>query len=177
MASLNDPAKDPVTVDGASRQLTTAIEGVRLRPATTHLDHRGTLCEIFDPAWEFDDDPLVYVYVATVRPGVVKGWVVHRIQNDRLFVQSGRVEVVLFDARPESPTQGTIARHVLSDHGRGILRIPAGVYHAVVNIGDTEAVFLNLPSRPYDHANPDKYRLPIDTPEIPHRFPAGFTGG
>ena len=27
-----------------------------------------------------------------------------------------------------------------------------------------------IPTRPYDHANPDKYRLPIDTPLIPYSF-------
>lgn len=177
MSSLDDPVKDQTTVSATGDPLTAEIEGVRVRPATTHFDHRGSLCEILDPAWGFDDEPLVYVYMVTVLPRVVKGWVVHRTQNDRIFVQSGRLEVVLFDARPEASTSGTLARHVLSDQARGLLRIPAGVYHAVMNIGDSEAVFINMPSRPYRHAEPDKYRLPIDTPEIPYRFPAGFTGG
>ena len=25
-------------------------------------------------------------------------------------------------------------------------------------------------TKPYDHANPDKYRLPLDTDQIPYRF-------
>ena len=28
-------------------------------------------------------------------------------------------------------------------------------------------------TRPYDHAHPDKYRLPIDTDRIPHKFGRG----
>jgi dTDP-4-dehydrorhamnose 3,5-epimerase len=29
---------------------------------------------------------------------------------------------------------------------------------------------VNFPTRPYDHASPDKYRLPLDTDEIPYEF-------
>jgi len=29
---------------------------------------------------------------------------------------------------------------------------------------------VNLPSRPYLHEDPDKYRLPHDTDEIPYRL-------
>jgi dTDP-4-dehydrorhamnose 3,5-epimerase len=30
---------------------------------------------------------------------------------------------------------------------------------------------VNCPTMAYDHANPDKYRLPLDTDLIPHKFP------
>jgi dTDP-4-dehydrorhamnose 3,5-epimerase len=50
------------------------------------------------------------------------------------------------------------------------LSIPAGVYHAVQNVGDREAAFVNLPSQPYQHDDPDKYRLPIDNDVIPYRL-------
>ena len=34
-------------------------------------------------------------------------------------------------------------------------------------VGDVDAYFVNVPTRPYDHARPDKRRLPLDTPLIP----------
>jgi dTDP-4-dehydrorhamnose 3,5-epimerase len=34
----------------------------------------------------------------------------------------------------------------------------------------SNAVLINFPTMPYDHANPDKYRLPLDTKLIPHSF-------
>jgi dTDP-4-dehydrorhamnose 3,5-epimerase len=37
-------------------------------------------------------------------------------------------------------------------------------------VGETDAYFVNLPTRAYDHANPDKFRLPLDTDLIPYRF-------
>ena len=60
----------------------------------------------------------------------------------------------------------------LGERNRALVVIPTGVFHAVQNVGTTDAVFVNMPTRPYDHANPDKYRLPIDTDEIPYRFDA-----
>ena len=57
----------------------------------------------------------------------------------------------------------------LGAHDRGLLVIPAGVYHAVRNVGDAEMTFINLPTQAYDHTDPDKYRLPLDNEMIPYR--------
>jgi dTDP-4-dehydrorhamnose 3,5-epimerase len=44
------------------------------------------------------------------------------------------------------------------------------VYHAVQNIGIVDAVFINMPTRPYDHGDPDKLRLPLKNGLIPYSF-------
>ena len=80
------------------------------------------------------------------------------------------MELVLFDPRPESPTSGEVCRIVLSEHNRCLVNIPRNVWHADHNIGTVDAVIVNFPTTPYDHANPDKYRLPLDTELIPHSF-------
>ena len=35
-------------------------------------------------------------------------------------------------------------------------------------VSETEAMILNLPSRPYNYATPDEYRLPAHASEIPY---------
>jgi dTDP-4-dehydrorhamnose 3,5-epimerase len=55
-------------------------------------------------------------------------------------------------------------------HNRGLLHIPRKVWHAIKNIGESDALFVNMPTAPYNHADPDKYRLPPDTDAIPYRF-------
>jgi len=57
-----------------------------------------------------------------------------------------------------------------SDIHRDLMVIPAFVYHAHQNIGLTDALFISMPSRPYDHQSPDVYRFPLDTDQIPYRF-------
>ncbi len=57
------------------------------------------------------------------------------------------------------------------EHDRALLSIPAGVYHARQATSATEeGAFVNLPSQPYQHDDPDKYRLPLDNDVIPYRL-------
>lgn len=162
--------QDSQSVNPDGTPVFSLIEGVRQRSAVTHADERGTICELFNPAWGFDEDPLVYVYQASILPGYVKGWIIHYEQEDRLFFASGRVRLVLFDGRTASPTFRSVNRFETGEMNRCLIRIPAGVYHAVQNIGGTEAFFYNMPTKPYCHERPDKFRLPLDNELIPYRF-------
>ncbi|HXT78246.1 MAG TPA: hypothetical protein VN702_01675 [Acetobacteraceae bacterium] len=172
-AAVQDVAT--VTPDGASlRRLT---HGVTIRRLVTHTDDRGTVTELFDPRWGFHPDPLVFCYTFGIRPGVAKGWNLHRRHEDRYALLHGEMELVLFDPRPDSPTCNEVCRIVLSERDRCIVNVPTNVWHADRNIGDRDVVVVNFPTIQYDHASPDKYRLPLDTPLIPYRFPAGTTGG
>lgn len=157
-----------VTPDGMSVKQT--IEGVNVRYAVTQVDERGTLIEVYHPAWSFHPAPLVYVYNFTIRPGAVRGWVVHREQDDRIMLLTGTVKIVLYDSRPDSPTCGMVNEVFFSEHNRGLIVFPIGVCHAIQNVGLTDAMLLNMPTRPYRHENPDKYRLPLDTDLIPYLF-------
>ncbi len=160
IAGLELTTKDAQTVTPDGARLVDPIVGVRLRRPPTQADERGSLCEMYDVRWDFMDEPLPYAYQVTVRPGEVKGWSVHLRQDDRLFFASGLARLTLYDGRRKSPTFGRGNVLHLGDHDRALVLIPAGVYHAVRNVGDGDVVFVSLPTRPYDHANPDKYRLP-----------------
>lgn len=167
---LEQAVKDPASVRPDGERLEALIDGVEIRRTRTQADDRGTLCEIFDPRWGFTDDPLVYAYLVTLRPGQVRGWVVHLEQNDRLFVFGGVLRVVLYDARQRSDTYGRLNVLHFGDHDRALVSIPAGVYHGVKNVSDREGAFVNLPSQPYRHEDPDKYRLPADSNVIPYQL-------
>jgi dTDP-4-dehydrorhamnose 3,5-epimerase len=167
-AGATAPTKRPQSVTPEGQAVAPVIDGVWVRPAITHPDKRGTVCEIFNQDW--DDKPLVYVYEITIRPGVVKGWVKHDLQDDRLFMASGSLRVVLYDGREESPTHGLVTEQCFDEHSRALLRIPAGVWHAVENVGVSDAQMINCPTRAYDHEAPDKWDLPLDTELIPFSF-------
>jgi dTDP-4-dehydrorhamnose 3,5-epimerase len=162
--------KDLPTVSATGERLQDPIAGVHVRRPPTHADERGTLVEILDDRWAFTDDPITYVYHVSIRRGQLRGWVVHRRQNDRLFAYAGVLKIVLYDARPDSETFGRVNVFHVGSHDRALLSIPAGVYHAVQNVGDGEAAFVNLPSAPYVHEDPDKHRLPLDNDVIPYRL-------
>jgi dTDP-4-dehydrorhamnose 3,5-epimerase len=163
-----EPVRDSQTVTPEGRRLGEEIDGVRIRQAVTQTDERGSLCEIYDVRWGFTDEPLVYVYTVKIPPGQKRGWVVHADQDDRIFISTGAVKVVLYDARPDSPTFELVQEIFSGDYERTLLRIPAGVFHGMVNIGPTDVEFVNMPTRPYLHERPDKYRLPEDSDAVPY---------
>jgi len=169
-AATEPGRRDAQSVTPEGKRVLKLIHGVEVREATTIADERGEICEIFNPAWGVLPEPLVYAYLTAVQPGRIKGWVYHRLQHDRLFVAKGRLKIVLHDLRDDSPTRGMTNELCLTERNRGLVVIPVLVAHAVQNVGDCEALFVNLPTRPYDHANPDKYRIAIESGAIPYDF-------
>ena len=167
---MTEPVRDHETVTPAGERVDGLPEGVVFHDVVTHIDERGSTVELFDPRWGWHSDPLVFSYAFTVRPGFVKGWGLHKEHDDRYFVLYGEMEVVLYDERPGSPTEGMVASVVLSEHRRRLMSVPAGVWHADRNLGDKDVVVVNFPTIQYDHANPDKYRLPLNNDRIPYRF-------
>lgn len=158
------------TVTPEGERLIALPDGVVVRDLITHIDDRGSVCELFDPRWDGVDEPAAYTYLCTVRPGVVKGWAVHERKIDHYAVLFGEAELVLWDGRPDSPTQGLVTQLFLSELRRQLVRIPPGVWHALCGLGDRDAVIVNHPSTLYDHAAPDKLGLPVDNDVIPFRF-------
>ncbi len=165
-----DPKKDKQSVDADWQSVKPQIHGVNIKLLPTIPDDRGTLCEMYRPAWGVHPDPLVYVYQVTIRPGQIKGWVKHANQDDRIFVSMGTAQVVLYDDRPDSPTKGMLNEFFFSNLNRGLFTIPAGVWHALRAVGTEDVLFINMPNRAYEYADPDKYRLPLNNDVIPFKF-------
>lgn len=157
-----------VAADGKS--VRRQIEGLIIRPLMTQLDRRGEVVEMYNPAWNIHSEPMVYAYQASIRPKAIKGWVVHREQDDRIFTSLGVMRWVFYDDRPDSSTYRLLNQFTFSERNRSLIIIPSGVYHAVQNVGETEAFFVNFPTKPYCHEAPDKYRLAPKNDLIPFDF-------
>jgi dTDP-4-dehydrorhamnose 3,5-epimerase len=159
--------RDMPTVDAAGQRLGTEIEGVLYARSTPQVDHRWTLTKVVNFDNDFWDEPVVYSYCFTIRPAQIKGWGMHLKHADRYFLCAGSVRVVLHDGRVRSPTYGAFAGFHLTEESRGLLLIPPGVWHGDQNWGDRDAVMLNFPTVPFDHANPDKHRIDPSSGSIP----------
>lgn len=173
---MSTPPKDTQTVTSEGESIHKLPSGVAFHDVITHVDERGSVCELFDPRWGWHKDPLVFAYSFTIRPGMIKGWGLHKKHEDRYFILYGEMEVVLYDERDDSPTCGLVSKIVLSEYRRRLMNIPAGVWHADRNLGSKDVVVVNFPTIQYDHSDPDKYRLPLDNDTIPykHESPRGW---
>jgi dTDP-4-dehydrorhamnose 3,5-epimerase len=144
-----------------------AIEGIVITPLKVIPDERGWLMEILRC-----DDPVFrkfgQVYVTTAYPGVVKAWHFHKKQTDNFTCIAGMMKVALFDARDDSSTRGNLMEVFVGVRNPVLITVPPGVYHGFKAIGPETAYFLSIPDLPYNYQEPDEYRLPPDTSEIPY---------
>lgn len=143
------------------------IDGVIVKRLKVIPDERGFLMEML----RSDDD--IYqkfgqVYLTCCYPGVVKGWHYHRRQTDHFVCVHGMAKVVLYDGREDSPTRGEANEFFMGERNQIILKIPPLVMHGFKAIGNESAYIINCPTELYNYREPDEYRLPYDTDEIPY---------
>jgi dTDP-4-dehydrorhamnose 3,5-epimerase len=143
------------------------IEGVQIKELDVISDERGWLMEIL----RCDDDifkQFGQVYLSTAYPGVVKGWHYHKKQTDNFTCVHGMMKVALYDARDDSSTCKNLMELFIGDKNPVLISVPPGVYHGFKGIGTQTAFFVSIPTLPYNYDEPDEYRLPPDTDEIPY---------
>ena len=145
------------------------IEGVEVKKLKVILDDRGRLMEIL----RADDDifrKFGQVYMTTAFPGVVKAWHYHRLQSDNFTCVNGKMKLVLYDARKKSKTYGEINDFLISLENPLLVQIPPLIYHGFKCVGNTEAIVINTVTEPYDHKNPDEYRVDAYDNDIPYNW-------
>jgi dTDP-4-dehydrorhamnose 3,5-epimerase len=143
------------------------INGVKIKKLIPISDERGRVMEVLRR-----DDKVFrkfgQVYITTAYPGVVKAWHYHKKQTDSFTVLHGMVKMVLYDARPKSPSRGELNEFFIGVHNPILLQIPPDVYHGFKCVSEHEAIMMNCPSEPYNRAKPDEYRIPAHSDEIPY---------
>lgn len=78
-----------------------------------------------------------------------------------MFAYAGTLRIVLYDARTDSDTFGRLNVLHLGGHDRALVSIPWACGTRSRTSAD-EAAFINMPSQPYRHDDPDKVRLPLE---------------
>jgi len=143
------------------------IAGVTTRKLRLIPDERGYLMEMLRRDWE-EFEQFGQVYITAVYPGVVKGWHYHKKQTDHFVCVHGMAKVVLYDGRQESPTFGEVNEFFMGDLNPILLKIPPGVMHGFKGIGQDMTLIVNVPTELYNYNEPDEYRLPAHTDQIPY---------
>ena len=143
------------------------IDGVVLRDLKPIPDERGWLMELLRSDWDLFEK-FGQVYLTTVYPGVVKAWHYHKKQTDNMICIKGMLKLVLYDARKSSPTYKQVNEIFFGDRKPLLVKIPPFVYHGFKAIGGETAYDINVPTQPYNCKEPDEFRLPPDTKQIPY---------
>ena len=124
------------------------IHGVQIVPLGRIPDERGTIYHMLrrtDAHFiEFGE-----IYFTSIYRGVVKGWHRHRDMTLNYACISGRIKLVLYDDRAESPTRGGLIERFLGPDDYSLAVIPPGVWTGMKGMTD-EALVANCATHPHD---------------------------
>lgn len=168
---MSDGTKDTAHISPTGVLTRTLIDGSVVRESHHIVTANGITTEFHREDWGILGTVRHAIHVA-LRPGALSAWHRHHRKTDHLMPIGGHLRVVLYDGRAGSPTHGQLDVHHLAGVRPQLLVIPPDVWHGVQNLGAEPACFVNYFDIAYDHADPDEFRLPADSPEIPYRFPA-----
>lgn len=131
------------------------IEGVNVVPLTRIPDERGTVMHMLkrsDPHFlEFGE-----IYFSTVYPGAVKGWHLHRLMTLNYACVHGRIKLVLYDDREESPTRGELMELFLGPDDYSLVQIPPKLWNGFKGMGPHPAIVANCATHPHDPAQSER---------------------
>ena len=130
------------------------IDGVEVVPLRRIPDERGTIYHMLrrtdEHFVEFGE-----IYFTTIYRGIVKGWHRHRLMTLNYACIAGRVKLVLYDDRADSPTRGTLMERFLGPDDYSLVVIPPGIWTGFKGMTD-EAIVANCATHPHDPSNTER---------------------
>lgn len=142
------------------------IKDVLVKPLKKIPDERGIIMHMLrcdDP----DFKKFGEIYFSIVYPGVVKGWHIHKEMTLNYAVVSGMIKLVLYDPRPDSPTQGEVQEIFTGEDNYVLVVIPPGIWNGFKGIGTKPAIVANCATLPHSpdeiqRLDPVKNDIPYD---------------
>jgi dTDP-4-dehydrorhamnose 3,5-epimerase len=109
------------------------------------------------------------IYFSSVYRGVVKAWKNHTSLTTNYACISGRVLIVAFDDRVDSPTRGGLVEvDVSPDDNYALVVVPPGVWHGFQGLADPISILANCATEPHDPAELD--RCDLHDPRVPYAW-------
>lgn len=142
------------------------IDGVRLVPLKQILDERGKIMHMLrsdDPHFEEFGE----IYFSFVHPGVIKGWHIHKKMTLNYAVPVGKIKLVLYDDRADSPSRGEIMEIFTGPENYQLISIPPLVWNGVKGVAEGTSIIANCATLPHDpeeieRLNPLDKKVPYD---------------
>lgn len=143
------------------------IEGVQIIPLERIPDERGTIYHMLQA-----DDPHFIafgeIYFTTVYKGVIKAWHRHREMTLNYACIFGRIKLVIYDDREDSPTKGDLMEVFLGPDQYALVVIPPDLWCGFKGMSDPYAIIANCTTHTHDPSRTTR-RDPFDS-RIPYNW-------
>jgi dTDP-4-dehydrorhamnose 3,5-epimerase len=146
------------------------ISGVEIHPLREIADERGAVLHMLrnDASWfrGFGE-----IYFSEVKPGAVKAWKRHRVMTQHFAVPFGRIRLVVFDDRQESPSNGTVMTiEIGRPDAYQLVIVPPAVWYGFSAIGSTTALLANCADTPHDPGESEHCTIEEAQAMIPYEW-------
>ena len=144
----------------------TAIHDLTIVPLRRIPDERGTIMHMLRA-----DDPhfsrFGEIYFTTIYEGVVKGWHRHSEMTLNYACVNGRIKLVVYDERADSPTTGALVECFLGPDDYSLVVIPPGLWTGFKGLSAPSAMVANCATHPHDptrstRLDPHENHIPYD---------------
>jgi len=122
----------------------------QIKDLEVHADHRGWLVEMLKRNQIKQD--IKQIYVATIKPGEIRGNHYHLKRTEWFFVAAGKAEISLEDIK----TKKKIRLRVSSKKPQVVTIFPK-IAHAVKNVGKETVYLISAQNTIYNPKNPDTF--------------------
>jgi dTDP-4-dehydrorhamnose 3,5-epimerase len=146
----------------------TDIAGITVTVLREIADERGAVLHMLRCDAE-DFTQFGECYFSEVMPTAIKAWKKHIIQTQNLAVPVGRIRLVIFDDRENSPSNGKL---LIMELGRPDayqrVQIPPGIWYGFTCISNTPALLANCANHP--HIQSESLLLDVNDHSIPYSW-------
>jgi len=141
------------------------IDGVEIHPLRRIPDERGTIYHMLKRTDAHFRD-FGEIYFSSVYQGAIKGWHRHRQMILNYACVYGRIKLVLYDDRSQSPTRGELMEVFLGPDNYSLVVVPPQVWNGFKGMA-SESVVANCATLPHDPAeierkDPFSNEIPYD---------------
>ncbi|MBW3015147.1 dTDP-4-dehydrorhamnose 3,5-epimerase family protein [Candidatus Woesearchaeota archaeon] len=148
------------------------IDGVKIIPLRQIPDERGKIMHMLRNTDEHFEQ-FGEIYFSCIYPGVIKGWHIHKKMTLNYAVPHGKIKLVLYDPRENSPTKGEVQEIFLGEGNYALVKIPPFVWNGFKGVGTEMAIVANCSTISHDpdeidRCDPLKNDIPYDW-ELKHR--------
>ncbi|MCK4304158.1 MAG: dTDP-4-dehydrorhamnose 3,5-epimerase family protein [Candidatus Eisenbacteria sp.] len=143
------------------------ISGVRIKALKRIPDERGLIMHML----RADDEGFAgfgEIYFSCIYPGAIKAWHLHQRMTLNYAVVRGRIKLVLYDDRPDSPTRRELQEVFLGPENYSLVTIPPMVWNGFKGLGSETAIVANCATTAHD---PEEIsRMDPFDPSIPYSW-------
>ena len=152
-----------IKAQSGQKGLKMGIHDVKIEPLRQILDGRGKVMHMLRCDSSFFQK-FGEIYFSCAYPGAVKAWHFHEQMTLNYAVPHGNIKLVLYDDRPDSPTNGTIQEIFLGPDNYCLVIMPSKIWTGFKVIGTDTAIIANCATQP--HESDEIKRLDSNTPYI-----------